>query len=37
MNTVEKGDLFEDVSYNLIIDAIRNEDLAIPLKYARVF
>ena len=28
MNTVEKGDQFEDVSYDLIVEAIKNEELS---------
>ncbi len=37
MNTVKIGDTFEEKSYNLIVNAIKSEELGISEKFARVF
>lgn len=36
MNTVKIGDDFENICYDKIVEAINNDELAFPLKYARV-
>lgn len=36
ISSVQKGDKFEDLSYQKIIEAIEDEKFAFPLKYARV-
>ena len=37
MNTVEKGDLFEEKSHQIILDSINNSLLGIHRDFARVF
>lgn len=37
MNTVEKGDIFEDTAFNLIKKAIDNGDLVIPYQNAKLY